>query len=42
MATITPRYKPMSLDQAVNSRMDKEAFEAYLNLHEVYATRRDD
>ena len=42
MTEIKTHYKPMPLDQAVSSRMDEAAFEAYLSFHEVSITRRDD
>jgi len=42
MTEIKTHYKPMSLYQAVNKRMDDKAFEAYLSFHEVSITRRDD
>ena len=41
MTEIKPKYK-MSLNEAVNKKMDDKAFEAYLLLHEVSITRRDD
>ena len=42
MAQIKPNYKPMSLEQAVSSRMTPEVWEAYLKFHEISITRRDD
>lgn len=41
MSQIIPHYK-MSLDEAVNRRMNKEEEELYLKFHEVSVTRRDD
>jgi len=38
---IKPNYK-MNLNEAVNRKMDNEAFEAYLSFHEISVTRRDD
>ena len=41
MSEIKPHYK-MSLDRAVEIRMNDEAWEAYLSFHQVSITRRDD
>ena len=37
-----PPMRKMSLDEAVNNTMTPEAWKAYIDLHEVAVTRRDD
>ena len=44
MSKIIPKQTPrkMSLDEAVNSTMTPQAWKAYIEMHEMHNTRRDD
>ena len=41
MSEIKVQYKKMSIDQAINKRMNKEQEQAYLELMNVWINQRD-